>query len=83
MTCTRHGGNESYTLCKYCDAETVERHSATNGERHIHRCMSCGKRWYCPHPPSDCKAGESAFPSIAVRGPDGPTIFHHDCQVKR
>lgn len=28
MTCTRHGGNDAtMTFCKYCDAETVERHS--------------------------------------------------------
>lgn len=39
---------------------------------HVHRCMSCGESWFCPHPPADCKAGENAFPSLTLRGPNGP-----------
>lgn len=49
---------------------------------HVHRCMSCGGKWYCPHPTSDCKAGEAVFPSLVLRGPDGPTVFHHVCEKK-
>lgn len=46
---------------------------ALSAERaHVHRCMSCGESWFCPHPPADCKAGENAFPSLTLRGPNGP-----------
>ena len=57
-------------------------HPSDSQSQHVHRCMSCGERWFCPHPPSDCKAGENAFPSITLRGPDGPTVFHHACPKK-
>ena len=50
---------------------------------HIHRCMSCGQRWFCPHPATDCKAKEDVFPSVVLKGPDGSQIFHHICQGKK
>lgn len=49
---------------------------------HQHKCMSCGQSWDCPHPPSDCKAGESVFPTVVLRGPNGPQVFDHVCQRK-
>lgn len=50
---------------------------------HVHRCMSCGEKWYCPHPPGDCNAGENALPSLTLRGPNGPTVFHHACPGRK
>lgn len=50
---------------------------------HIHRCMSCGERWYCPHPPRDCSAQENVLPSLTLRGPNEPTVFHHACPGKK
>lgn len=49
---------------------------------HVHRCMSCGESWYCPHAPGDCKAGEYVLPSLVLKGPNGPTVFHHACPNK-
>lgn len=53
-----------------------------NEQPHIHRCMSCGAEWYCPHQPGDCKAGEGVFPVIQLRGPNGVQTFDHICQRK-
>jgi len=52
-------------------------------QRHVHTCMSCSKSWFCPHPQADCKAGENVMPSLILRGPDGPTVFRHECQGKK
>lgn len=51
-------------------------------KQHVHTCMSCGESWYCPHQPGDCAAGEKVFPSLTLRGPNGPTVFHHACPKK-
>ena len=50
--------------------------------QHVHTCMSCGESWYCPHPPGDCAAGNNVLPSLTLRGPNGPTVFHHACPRK-
>ena len=50
--------------------------------QHVHTCMSCGESWYCPHPPGHCAAGDKVFPSLTLRGPNGPTMFHHVCRRK-
>lgn len=47
---------------------------------HIHTCMACGVAWHCPHPTGDCKAGEKVFPTLVLRGPNGPTVFLHACK---
>lgn len=57
--------------------------ACTQVKPHIHRCMSCNERWYCPHTPSDCKAGFNVLPSLTLRGPDGPTVFHHACPDRK
>lgn len=56
--------------------------SQSRNSEHTHTCMACGGKWYCPHPPNDCGAGENVFPSITLRGPNGPTVFHHVCEKK-
>lgn len=81
-----YGEREAWKGGYYAAMQDAKEHglpSSTRENAHVHRCMSCGQRWYCPHPPSDCKAGENAFPSLTLRGPDGPTVFHHACPVKK
>lgn len=60
-----------------------QRAAPSEKQTHVHRCMSCGESWFCPHPPADCKAGESVFPTLQLRGPNGVAQFDHICQRKK
>lgn len=57
--------------------------AASETQRHVHTCMSCSEAWFCPHQPGDCTAPPKVMPSLILRGPSGPTVFHHDCKGKK
>lgn len=42
MTCKRHGGSDGSIMCKYCDAETIERYAMNKTEiqARIEKCES-------------------------------------------
>jgi hypothetical protein len=61
----------------------LEHAAASETQRHVHTCMSCGEAWFCPHQPGDCTAPPKVMPSLILRGPSGPTVFHHDCKAKK
>ena len=77
------GFSKRTTVHQLCDLALKGLSASSEKQAHVHRCMSCGESWYCPHPPADCKAGENVFPSLTLRGPNGPTVFHHACPGRK